>query len=62
MLLNNKSGGEQAKQFLKMDVEMMNMKIKDQEDKNKVHDVELFIYDLSNTYERNKGLNILRQE
>jgi hypothetical protein len=49
MFLNSKSGGEQANQFLKMDVEMMIMKIKDQEDKNKFHDVELFIFDLSNT-------------
>ncbi len=62
MFLNEKSGGNKVNQLIGMDAEKINFQIKESEETNKTYEVEVFIYNLTDTKQRDRGFNMLRQE
>ena len=48
IFLNQKSGGKKAEEYLSMEAEQITFNLKDEEEKDKVYEVEVFIYNLTN--------------
>lgn len=45
-----------------MEAEQIKFNLKDEEDKEKIHEVEVLIYNLTDEQERNKGFNTVKQQ
>ena len=62
MFLNQKSGGNKANQLIGMDAERIKFQIKEKEETNKTYETEVFIYNLTESNQRDRGFNTVRQE